>query len=142
MNASVVEQTVDIADRVRAIAIEDPHRVALIHASRRRGLTGRIRYQRFTYRELSDRAESLAVGLREIGVAEGTLCSFMVPPGIDAMVLGIALWRVGAVVVGIEPHSHGLHTVAKCLAKVGLVAIGGTRNQEDPFKKTGVVCSA
>lgn len=118
------EQTVDIADRVRRIARDDPQRVALIHASKGRG--GTVRYRRHTYRELSDRAESLAVGLREIGVAEGTLCSFMVPPSLDAMVLGLALWRVGAVVVGIEPHSHGLRNVAKSLAKVGPEVFIGT----------------
>ncbi len=117
-------QTVDIADRVRAIAASDPERVALVHASKRWG--GRVRYRRHTYKELSDRAEALAVGLREIGVREGTLCSFMVPPGIDAMVLGLALWRVGAVVVGIEPHSHGLRRVARCLAKVGPTVFFGT----------------
>lgn len=117
-------QVVDIADRVRAIAASDPERVALVHASK--GLGGRVRYRRHTYRELSDRAESLAVGLREIGVREGTLCSFMVPPGIDAMVLGLAMWRIGAVVVGIEPHSHGLRRVARCLAEVGPTVFIGT----------------
>jgi acyl-CoA synthetase (AMP-forming)/AMP-acid ligase II len=123
-SSSPVGATVDIADRVRRVAAEDPTRVALIHA--RAGRDGRIRTTRHTYRELSDRAESLAVGLREIGVREGTLCSFMVPPGIDAMVLGIALWRVGAVVVGIEPHSHGLRRVARCLGKVGPEVFFGT----------------
>jgi acyl-CoA synthetase (AMP-forming)/AMP-acid ligase II len=117
-------QTVDIADRVREIALADPDRVALIHASK--GWRGRVCYRRHTYRELSDRAEALAVGLREIGVAEGTLCSFMVPPSLDAMVLGIALWRIGAVVVGIEPHSHGLRSVARSLAKVGPEVFFGT----------------
>jgi acyl-CoA synthetase (AMP-forming)/AMP-acid ligase II len=124
MSTSAAEETVDIADRVRAIAADDPGRVALVHATK--GLGGRIRYRRHTYRELSERAESLAVGLREIGVAEGTLCSFMVPPGIDAMVLGLGLWRVGAVVVGIEPHSHGLRNVARSLAKVGPEVFFGT----------------
>jgi olefin beta-lactone synthetase len=123
-SAAEVGQTVDIADRVRAIAVDDPERVALVHATK--GWGGRIRYRRHTYRELSDRAEALAIGLGEIGVAEGTLCSFMVPPGADAMVLGLALWRVGAVVVGIEPHSHGLRNVARSLAKVGPEVFFGT----------------
>lgn len=124
MTTALTEQTVDITDRVRHIALTYPERVALVHASA--GIGGRIRYRSHTYRELSDRAESLAVGLREIGIAEGTLCSFMVPPCIDAMVLGLALWRVGAVVVGIEPHSHGLRSVSKSLAKVGPKVFIGT----------------
>ncbi|HEY8546480.1 MAG TPA: fatty acid CoA ligase family protein [Acidimicrobiales bacterium] len=121
---AVPGRTVEIADRVRAIAAADPDRVALVHA--RKGPGGRLRYRRHTYRELSDRAEALAAGLPDIGVREGTLCSFMVPPGIDAMVLGLALWRVGAVVVGIEPHSHGLRSVARSLAKVGPEVFFGT----------------
>ena len=110
---------VDLPDRVLEVARQDPERAAVIHVGRR---GNRVT----TYRELSHRAESLALGLREIGVAEGTKCSFMVPPGEDAMVLGIALWRVGAVMVGIEPHSHGLRKVARCLDRVGPEVFFGT----------------
>lgn len=117
-------EVIDLADRVRAIAEQDPDRVALVRA--RRLTLGRGRYSRHTYRELSDRADRLAAGLHRVGVTKGTRCSFMVPPGIDAMVLGIALWQVGAVVVGIEPHSHGLRAVARSLAKVEPEVFFGT----------------
>ncbi|MBX7158834.1 MAG: AMP-binding protein [Acidimicrobiia bacterium] len=117
-------QTLQIADEVREIARTDPDRVALVHAHEW-PIVGR-RYRTYTYRELSDKAEALAVGLRRIGVAEGTLCSFMVPPCFDAVVLGVALWRVGAVMVGIEPHSHGLRQVARCLRRVGPEVFFGT----------------
>jgi len=116
--------TVGIADRVLEIARTDPGRVALVHA--RSGRRGGARYRHHTYGELSARAEALAVGLRGIGVKEGTLCSFMVPPSFDALVLGVALWRVGAVFVGIEPHSHGLRRVARCLAQVEPEVFFGT----------------
>lgn len=108
--------TIDLPDRILAIARRDPQRTALVHV---RSTLGRLRHRRTTYAQLSHRAEATAVGLRELGVREGTLCSFMVPPGEDAMVLALALWRVGAVMVGIEPHSHGMRTVARCLARVG-----------------------
>jgi acyl-CoA synthetase (AMP-forming)/AMP-acid ligase II len=121
---TVLPQVIPIADRVLEIARTDPNRVALTQVFQRR--TGEPNYRSWTYAELSQRAESLAVGLRSIGVHEGTLCSFMVPPSFDAMVLGVALWRVGAVTVGIEPHSHGLRLVAKCLAKVGPEVFFGT----------------
>jgi acyl-CoA synthetase (AMP-forming)/AMP-acid ligase II len=115
---------VSIADQVLEIARTDPARVAMIstHQRGRRSPT----YRSWTYEELSRRAESLAVGLRSIGVREGTSCSFMVPPCFDAMVLGVALWRVGAVTVGIEPHSHGLRQVARCLGRVGPEVFFGT----------------
>ncbi len=124
MSSNTAAGTVDLAERVHRIAVDDPERVALIHAQRR--LDGRIAYRRFTYRDLDVRARNLAAGLAELGVVRGTRCSFMVPPGLDAMVLGVALWRLGAVVVGIEPHSHGLRTVARCLAKVGPEVFIGT----------------
>lgn len=115
---------VDLPDRVLEIARRDPHRVALVHVGR--PFADRFRQRTTTYAQLSHRAEATAVGLREIGVREGTLCSFMVPPGEDAMVLAIALWRVGAVMVGIEPHSHGLRKVARCLDRVGPEVFFGT----------------
>ena len=87
----VLPQTVPIADRVLEIARTDPTRVALTQVFQRG--KGEPTYRSWTYAELSRRAESLAVGLRSIGVREGTLCSFMVPPSFDAMVLGVALWR-------------------------------------------------
>lgn len=118
------DQVVDIADQVHRIAVEDPERIALVHATRR--FDGRIHYRRHTYRELDERVQRLAAGLADFGIGRGTLCSFMVPPGLDAMVLGVALWKLGAVVVGIEPHSHGLRTVARCLAKVGPEVFIGT----------------
>lgn len=117
-------RVMDLPDRILEVARREPDRVALIHVGRR--VLGRSRVRTTSYAELADRAESLAVGLREIGVEEGTLCSFMVPPGEDAMVLALALWRVGAVMVGIEPHSHGFRTVARCLDRVGPEVFFGT----------------
>ena len=122
--APVIGDTMDLPNLVLEIARRDPERVAVVHVGRRR--FGRSRTRSTTYAELSHRAEATAVGLRGIGVCEGTLCSFMVPPGVDAMVLALALWRVGAVIVGIEPHSHGLSKVAPCLARVRPTVLFGT----------------
>lgn len=113
-----------VADAVLEIARTDPDRTALIRA-RHRPVVG-PRYRRTTYATLSRRAEALAVGLRQLGVAEGTRCSFMVPPSEDALVLALALWRVGAVIVGIEPHSHGLRAVGRSLARAEPEVFFGT----------------
>lgn len=124
MTTTTTEQAFDLADLVLDVARRDPHRTAVIDESR--GIGPWRWTRRTTYRTLSERAESVAVGLRDIGVHEGTLCSFMVPPGEDAMVLALALWRVGAALVGIEPHSHGLRNVAKSLARVGPTVFFGS----------------
>lgn len=128
VSATELSETFDLPDRILDIARRDPQRIALIHVRRPWGT--RSRQGTTTYAELSNRAEATAVGLREIGVCEGTRCSFMVPPGEDALVLALALWRVGAVMVGIEPHSHGLSNVARCLARVGPEVFFGTREAQ------------
>ncbi|MTV24616.1 AMP-binding protein [Nitriliruptoraceae bacterium ZYF776] len=116
---------VRIADQVLEIARTDPDRVAIVHTHRRRG--GELVHERRTYREVSDQAERLAAGLRARGVQEGTLVSFMVPPSFEALVVGVALFRLGATMVGIEPVSHGLRRVTHCLARVGPEVFFGSR---------------
>lgn len=121
---ATASRTIDLPDRILELARRDPDRVALVRVGR--DVLGRPKARTTSYAQLSHRAEATAVGLREIGVREGTLCSFMVPPGEDALVLALALWRVGAVMVGIEPHSHGLRNVARSLARVGPEVFFGT----------------
>ena len=112
----------DLPDRIRQIASTDPDRVAMIALPHR----GSKAPERITYGELSRRAEATAVGLRERGFTKDTLANFMVPPGPDALVVSLALWRIGAMMVGVEPHSHGLRKVTTCLARVGPVAFFGS----------------
>ncbi len=114
--APAAGRVMDLPDRVREIAQETPERLALVHEHRRP--RGRVHITTTTYADLSRRAESVAVGLRELGIREGTRCSFMIPPCEDALVAALALWRVGAVMVGIEPHSHGLRSVGRSIARV------------------------
>jgi acyl-CoA synthetase (AMP-forming)/AMP-acid ligase II len=117
VTGSTAVELIDLPEKIRQIAQQHPDRAAVISVSRMPW--GSLRASTATFRTVSDRAERLAVGLREIGVGEGTLCSYMVPPGEDAMVVALALWRVGAVLVGIEPYSHGLRPVARSLSRVG-----------------------
>lgn len=123
MNATDVA-LIDLPEQIRQLAQEHPDRAAVINVSRTPW--GSTRVKTTDFKTVSDRAEGLAVGLRELGIGEGTLCSYMIPPGEDAMVVALALWRVGAVLVGIEPYSHGLRPVAKSLARVGPTVFFGT----------------
>jgi acyl-coenzyme A synthetase/AMP-(fatty) acid ligase len=54
----------------------------------------------------------------------------MVPPCLNAMALGAALWKLGAIIVGIEPHSHGLTKIAKHLDKVSPEYFFGTASAQ------------
>jgi len=89
-----------------------------------RGPDGARRYRRHSYRELSGDIESVAVGLREIGIAEGTRTVFMAPPSYRACVAGLALTRVGATTVWIDP-SVGYLNVAERLRRLDVEAFVG-----------------
>jgi acyl-CoA synthetase (AMP-forming)/AMP-acid ligase II len=106
----------DLASVVRSVAHEDPERVAVIEPGRR-GSDGKRRYARYSYRQLSSDAESVALGLREMGIVERTRTVFMAPPSYEACVVYVALTRVGATVVMIDP-SVGLRNVGERLRRI------------------------
>ena len=106
----------NLADIALEVARKDPERVAVIEPQGR-DASGAWRYRRYTYAELSRAAESLAPGLREIGVAEGTRTVFMAPPSFEASAVGLALTRVGAFQIWIDP-SVGLRNVGERLRRV------------------------
>ena len=106
----------DLAGVVREVAAKDPTRVAVVEPAGR-GPDGKRRYVRRTYRELSDDAEAIAVGLRAWGIVEGTRTVFMAPPSYQACALYVALTRVGATVVMIDP-TVGYRNVGERLRRI------------------------
>ena len=106
----------NLADIALEVARTDPERTAVIEPAGR-DAHGKRRYRRYSYRELSQAAESLAPGLREIGIGEGTRTVFMAPPSFEASVVGLALTRVGALQIWIDP-SVGYLNVAERLRRV------------------------
>lgn len=106
----------NLADIVLRVAREDPERIAVIDLDGWEGY-GTRRYKRHTYAELSADAESVAVGLREMGIAELTRIVFMSPPSYETCVIGVALTRVGAFSIWIDP-SVGYRNIAERLRHV------------------------
>lgn len=106
----------NLADIVLRVAREDPERVAVIDLDGWQGY-GTRRYKRHTYAELSADVESVAVGLREMGIAELTRTVCMSPPSYETCVMGVALTRVGALSIWIDP-SVGYRNVAERLSRV------------------------
>lgn len=106
----------DLAEVVRQVAREHPERVAVVEPDGR-DANGARRYRRFTYRELSRDVESVAPGLRAIGVTEGTRTVFLAPPSYETCVACLALTRVGALQVWIDP-SVGFRNVAERLRRI------------------------
>ncbi len=106
----------NLADIVLRVAREDPERVAVIDLDGWEGY-GTRHYKRHTYAELSADAESVAVGLREMGIAELTRIVCMSPPSYETCVMGVALTRVGAFSIWIDP-AVGYRNIAERLSRV------------------------
>ncbi|MGZ3302632.1 MAG: fatty acid CoA ligase family protein [Isosphaeraceae bacterium] len=106
----------NLADIVLRVSREDPERIAVIDLDGWEGY-GTRRYKRHTYAELSADAESVAVGLREMGIAELTRIVFMSPPSYETCVMGVALTRVGAFSIWIDP-AVGYRNIAERLRRV------------------------
>lgn len=106
----------DLASLVRTVAHTHPERIAVIEPAGRR-LDGKRRYKRYSYGELSADVESVAVGLREMGVVERTRTVYMAPPSYETCVVYLALTRVGATIVMIDP-SVGYRNVGERLRRL------------------------
>ncbi len=113
----------NLAAVVREVARRDPARIAVV-APDGRDAQGQRRYRRHTYAELSNDAEAVAPGLREIGIAERTRIVCMTPPSYEACVLGLALQRVGATTLWIDP-SVGYRNVGERLRRIQPEAFAG-----------------
>ncbi len=92
---------------------------------------GRDRFGRRTYltrsfAELNRESDSLAAGLRGLGVQPGMRLALMCRPGVDFIALTFAVFKAGAVAVLIDP-GMGLRGVLRCLDRVepdGFLALG------------------
>jgi acyl-CoA synthetase (AMP-forming)/AMP-acid ligase II len=104
---------VNIAAHLPAMANAQPQTLAIVHPHGVDAL-GRIRYRHFTYRELNQESDVLAAGLERIGIRRGVRTVLMVPPGLDFFALTFALFKVGAVVVLIDP-GMGIKSLGICL---------------------------
>ena len=67
-----------------------------------------------TFRELDDDSDRLARGLAKLGIARGTRTVLMVPPSREFYALTFALFKLGAVVVLIDP-GMGVKNLGVCL---------------------------
>jgi acyl-CoA synthetase (AMP-forming)/AMP-acid ligase II len=85
---------------------------------------GRVRYRHLTCRELDDESDRLARGLQAIGIRRGTRTALMVMPSLELYALTFALFKVGAVVVLIDP-GMGVRNLGKCLTEAAPEAFVG-----------------
>lgn len=115
---------VNIAMTLRETACRRPHQRAVVFPAGR-DEAGRVTYSHFTFQQLDRESDRLARGLQAMGVVPGTRLVLMVRPSLEFIALTFALFKVGAVVVLIDPGMGG-RRVFQCLDQVepqGFVAI-------------------
>jgi len=100
----------NIAVRFDRIAARQPEAIALI--------TGRAgKYRKRSFRELRETADRFARTLVEKGVRRGDRVMLMVGPSVEFVALSFALFKIGAVVILIDP-GMGLVNLRRCIGQV------------------------
>lgn len=87
-----------------------------IHFPQGRGQDGRSRYARVTNRELDLESDAMARGLESVGLGRGTRTALMVKPSLELFALTLALFKLGAVPVMVDP-GIGVRRMRRCLAE-------------------------
>jgi acyl-CoA synthetase (AMP-forming)/AMP-acid ligase II/pimeloyl-ACP methyl ester carboxylesterase len=116
-------RSANIAAELVAMARRQPNQAAVI-CPMGRDRRGEPRYEQLTFRQLDDESDRIARGLLQLGVTPGTRTVLMVPPGLDFFKLVFALFKVGAVMVCVDP-GIGRANLKQCLAEAEPAAFIG-----------------
>jgi acyl-CoA synthetase (AMP-forming)/AMP-acid ligase II len=114
----MVEQppvTVNIASFLPQMARRLPGEPAVV-VQRAHRLTDALDYRVWTFRELEDESNRLAMGLCGVGITRGMRTALMVKPSLEFFGLVFALFKIGAVPVLIDP-GMGLKNLKDCLGQ-------------------------
>ncbi len=82
--------------------------------------------QQYTYRQLDNASDTIAKGLIAIGIGKGIHTALMVTPSLDFFTLVFALFKVGAVMVAVDP-GIGTKQLGKCLTEAEPEAFIGVK---------------
>lgn len=109
--------TINIATHLPRIAHRQPEMIAVYCPAGRKS-DGNMGYTQVTYAQLEAHSNRIANGLLASGVSRGDRVALMVPPtcGADFFALVFALFKIGAVMVCIDP-GIGPKNMGKCLAE-------------------------
>ncbi|MGR3218999.1 MAG: fatty acid CoA ligase family protein, partial [Candidatus Anammoxibacter sp.] len=104
---------INIASHLTAMANLQPQTTALAvpcgHAK-----DGHIDYKSYTFKQLELDSCRIAYGLEQIGIKRGVRTVLMVKPGPDFFALVFALFKIGAVMVLVDP-GMGIKNLKQCL---------------------------
>ncbi len=105
----------NIAAYLTAVAEKAPSRVAVLYPRHER--SGRVTYSSLTFQQLDEESDRYAQGLAKIGIRRGYRVLLMIPPGIEFLTLTFALFKVGAILILIDP-GMGKGNLIHCIAEV------------------------
>ncbi|MEC7984108.1 MAG: fatty acid CoA ligase family protein [Myxococcota bacterium] len=114
--------TVNIANRITEQAQAQPDAIAISIPLAGRG-TDRP-YHSLTFRELEADIDSAARGFLDIGIKRGDRVSVFVKPGLELVSICFALYKIGAVVVLIDP-GMGRDGLLSCIERIAPTALIG-----------------
>ncbi|MEE9145106.1 MAG: fatty acid CoA ligase family protein [Candidatus Binatia bacterium] len=106
----------NIASRLRAIAEKNPSRIAVVYPDGRES-SGRASYSTLTFRQFDEESDRYAHGLTRIGIKQGCRVLIMIPAGIEFLALSFALFKIGAVLILIDP-GMGKKNLLHCIDEV------------------------
>lgn len=107
----------NVADYLADMAAAQPDKMAV-------ALLKGSKVKKITCRDLSDKVDTMAAALQEYGFTPGTRVAMMVTPGVQLFVLTFALFKIGAVMIFVDP-GIGLDNVTRCLAQASPQAFVG-----------------
>jgi olefin beta-lactone synthetase len=106
---------INVAAHLPALAAKQPHTLAVVVPHGRDRL-GRVSYVHWTYQQFNAETDRLAHGLEKIGIGRGVRTVLMVPPSLELFALTFALFKIGAVLVMVDP-GMGIKNLGQCLAE-------------------------
>ncbi len=128
---------VNIASHLPAMAAKQPDTLAVAFPLKR-GADGKMVYKQWTYAELEHESNLLARGLQKIGVERGMHTVLMVKPSPEFFALVFAIFKIGAVLVGVDP-GMGVRNLKTCLDEAEPQAFIGIRKAHIARKILGWV---
>lgn len=107
----------NIAAHLPRMARHQPQTPAIFFPSRGK-------YQQYSFSQLNEESDRIAIALESIGIRKGVRTALMVKPGLEFFSITFAIFKIGAVPILIDP-GMGLKNLKVCLAEAAPEAFIG-----------------
>jgi olefin beta-lactone synthetase len=104
---------INVASHLAAMARAQPDTLAVacpIVSNRRKDVI----YDQWNYQRLNEESDRVAWGLQQVGIRRGVRTVLMVKPSLEFFALTFSLFKIGAVLVLIDP-GMGIKSLSRCL---------------------------